>query len=288
MNAPKQPTTMDVTDATFEKEVFERSRELPVVIDFWARWCGPCQVLGPMLEELADEYAGEFLLAKVDIDKSPGLAQQFRVSSIPLVVALKNGELAGHFMGAQSEEYVRTFLSRLLPSPSEKLIVEALDLEATDPAAAIARYQQVLATDPKNTVARAGLAELELNAGRLDAARTYLEQVGEGSDGWPRAANVAARLSFLEEANSLGTADECTERAAKHPDDVQARFNLGIALAAAGRFEEALEQLVSVAEADRTMGNEQVKKRMVQIFGILGQQHPATTTYRSRLASAIY
>lgn len=282
------PWVFDADAATFDKEVLEKSRSVPVVLDFWAKWCGPCRTLGPMLEKLAEEYAGKFLLAKVDIDKHPILASQFRVESIPLVLGLFDGKVVAEFLGAQPESVVRGFLNQVVPSEAESLARKADELEASDPGEARALYERAVALDPRCSRALAGLAELALNAGDAELARGYVEKVSEGSDGWRRAENVRARLAFRDAASHLGSVEETRARLEAEPGNLQRKVDLGLVLAAAGDFEAALENLVGVVEADRAFGSEHAKGTVVQIFNILGQQNELTNRYRSRLAAALY
>jgi putative thioredoxin len=284
----KSSWVFDADAATFDKEVLEKSRSVPVVLDFWAKWCGPCRSLGPMLESLAEEYGGKFLLAKVNIDEHPILAQQFRVESIPLVLGLFDGKVVAEFVGAQPESVVRSFLAKVVPSEAESLARKADELEATDPNEARALYERAIALDPRHSRALAGLAELALNAGDAERARGCAEKVPEGSDGWRRAENVRARLAFLDAAAHLGSVEETRARLEAEPGNLQRRVDLGLVLAAAGDFESALENLVGVVEADRAFGAEHAKGKIVQIFNILGQQNELTNRYRSRLAAALY
>ncbi len=155
---PDSPSILDVTEATFQQEVVERSREVPVVVDFWAPWCGPCRLLGPLLEKAAKDAAGKFVLAKVDIDRSPGLATSFGVSSIPTVVAVRGGQIIDSFLGVLPERELEAWLQRIQPSEAEILESEAQGLEAGDPAAAEAKYREALKLAPTDAAAQIGLA----------------------------------------------------------------------------------------------------------------------------------
>lgn len=285
---PIHPNVRDVTSATFERDVLDESRKRPVVVDFWAAWCGPCRALGPLLEKLAGQYTGKFLLAKVDVDAEPRLASQYRVEGIPLVVAFLDGKIAGEFVGVQPESAIREFLDRLCPGPAETLAREAAGLEASDPEKSWRLYEEALAADPKHARTLAALADLALAGGDAVRAREYASRVMEGSEGWPRAANVLAKLEFHEAASRLGTIEECRARATQNPADGQTQLNLGLVLAAHGQFEEALETLVKIVENNRAFGAEHAKAPIVRIFGILGQQSELVNRYRPRLAAALY
>lgn len=284
---PESPWVIDVVEQEFAT-VVERSRKLPVVLDFWAEWCQPCRMLGPLLERLADERAGQFVLAKVNVDECPSLAQQFQVSGIPMVVALRGGKIVDHFVGVLPEEQLLEFLDRISPSESEQLTLQAKEVLESNPAQARELFEQALEQDPRNTVAAAALAELLLDAGNVERAAEIAAGVGEGTEGWPKASNVLARLEFLKTAESLGNIAELEQKVSSNPADLQAKCDLGIAYAAAGKFELALETLVQTVETDREFGKVHAKEPMVKIFNILGPQHELSNQYRSRLASALY
>lgn len=277
----------DVVEADFPS-VVARSHEVPIVLDFWAGWCQPCRILTPVLLALAEEYAGKFLLGKVNVDDCPYLANQFQVSGIPMVVALVDGEVVSHFTGVVDEAQARRFFDSILPSSVEQSIRQAAEWEVSDPEKAKSIYESVLEEDPRNSLALAALAELCLNAGDAARAATLVEEVSEGTEGWSRAQNVRSRLEFLAQGKEVGTIADCQAKVSASPDDLNARLALGIAHAAAGQFAEALEALVHVVEKDRSFGNEHAKGLMVKIFGILGPHAELSNTYRSRLASALY
>ncbi|MFO0947422.1 MAG: thioredoxin domain-containing protein [Planctomycetota bacterium] len=203
----------DVTEAEFSS-VVARSREVPIVLDFWAGWCQPCRMLTPVLVKLAEEYGGKFLLGKVNVDDCPYLASQFQVSGIPMVVALVDGKVVSHFTGVVDEAQARRFFDSILPSSADQLIRQAADLEATDPAQARSLYETALKEDPKNSVAQAALAALYLDAGDAEKATQWAEEVSEGTDGWTRAQNVMARLEFLAKAKEGGTISDCKTKLA--------------------------------------------------------------------------
>ncbi|MGL4464289.1 MAG: tetratricopeptide repeat protein [Planctomycetia bacterium] len=283
----KSPWVVDVTEANFAV-VAEKSREVPVVFDFWAEWCAPCKMLAPLLEKLADEYAGRFLLAKVDVDAAPRLAQQFNANSIPLVVALYQGRVASHFSGVQPEASVRRFLDQLCPTEAERLLLEAVQAEADDVAQARLLYEQVLELEPTHTGARAALAEMVLDDGDPAAAQSLVEGIGEGSDGYERAQNVRSRLQLADLGQQLGDVAELEAKAAADPTNLQVQLDLGQALAAGGDYERALETLVKIVERDRDFGAEHARPVMIKLFNMLGAADRLSNRYRTRLAGALF
>lgn len=278
----------EIGEREFERAVLEQSRQVPVVVDFMAHWCAPCRQLGPILERLAREYAGRFILVKVDIDQNPYLAMSLAVEVVPTVIAFKDGRVVGRFHGALPEEEVRRFLDLLVPSQLETELAQLRELLRQDAAAALARLDELKRTHPDNEAIAAlralGLAEL----GRWSEALQEAQRVSEGSDYYQEAANVLARAQFREAAEKAGSLSTWQARAQNEPNNAQAHYQLGICLAAAGRFQEALESLLRAGELDSALAQGPVRETMVQIFNILGPDSELANTYRSRLAALLY
>lgn len=278
---------VEVGDADFAREVVERSREVPVVVDFWAPWCGPCRALGPLLERLAEEHAGAFVLAKVDVDRSPEAAARYGVRSIPLVLGFRDGEPVAEFVGAQPESVVRQFLQRLLPTEADRLAREGDDLAAAGHAnAAEERYRAALARDGRHAGALLGLARVLADRDDVAEALALLERVVAGGRLREEAERLAARLRMRGEAPVDVAA--LRARAAERPDDLAARLDLGRALAARGAYEEALSALLAVVQRDPEFGEQAARRAMLDVFEVLGRDHPLVERFRGELARALF
>ena len=279
--------TIEAGEENFETDVLERSHEVPVLVDFWASWCGPCRVLGPILEKLADEYAGEFVLAKVNVDESPSLAAAFGVQGIPAVKLIKDGEIAGEFTGALPEPAVREMLSRYLPSEYDEQANEAADLEEQGkPAQAQVIYQSILDVEPNHAKSLLGLGRVLMNAGDRDDALKTLERISPAAEERKIADRLIARLQLQGDQS----ADEATlrQKLASQPDSLEARFDLAQALAANEKFEEALSEFLNIVKSDREFRDDGARKAMVQIFELLPPDDPLIDKYRSELAKVLF
>jgi putative thioredoxin len=288
MSAVPAPWLIDVEQDQFEREVLQRSHDVPVVVDFWAPWCGPCRALGPVLEKLANEFKGAFVLAKINIDRAPDLAAHYAVEAIPAVKAFRDGQPILGFMGDLPEEQLRAFLNRVFPSEADRLGKQAAALETNDPTAAEALYRQALQLERQHDSSLIGLARLCIARGQDDEAADLLTNTGPGS---AQAAEVE-RLNGLLQLRKLahGFADEASLRRklTQEPDNAKALFELGSVLAAAGRHAEALDCLLAAAERDRKLASSKVREVMVQIFHIIGVRSETADTYRDKLSKLLY
>lgn len=273
----------DVDDAGFDAAVVRRSHDVPVVVDFWAPWCGPCRQLGPTLERLASEANGTWELVKVNIDHNPRTAQQFRVSSIPAVKGFRDGRMVAEFLGAVPEAQVRRFLAQLVPSTADLLAREAAELEAAGYlATAEDRYRDALTEQPQHARATVGLARVLAARDAFDEALALLDRLPAD----PSAKAVRADIGLRRTAGADIAALEA--RVAAHPQDADAHYHLGRALAAAAEYERALEHLLISVSRDRTLDDDGARKAMLDIFTLLGDADERTVTYRRKLGTVLF
>ena len=278
----------EVNAPDFQEQVIERSRTLPVVVDFWAPWCGPCRQLGPLLERLTAEAGGAFALAKVNVDDNQHLAGEFGVEGIPAVFAVRNGEVVDSFVGLLPELQLKAWLAGLIPSGADAAAKRASDLETTDPAAAESAYREAVSADPTHESARVGLARvLLMNPGQESEAKELLRGIEAG----PHAAE-ADRLRRVLRLRDVPHSDsdllDAEAGIVTSPESAEDWHRLGIVLAARGRYTEALDALLAAAERDKELGSKAVRERMVEIFHVIGMRSDVADDYRDRLQKLLY
>lgn len=279
---------IDVSEANFMQEVIEASRRIPVLVDFWAPWCGPCRSLGPILEKLAAEFQGRIRVVKINSDENQALAGQFGVRGIPNVKAVVDGQVVNEFTGALPEPAVREFIDSLLPSPAEPLRQEAMAAHARGETDATRKLLlQAIRLDPKHEQARLDLVDVLLDAGDFAEAQRLLDEVAEEAKDRGRIERLAARLALAQGAS--GDADEKTLRARLEADgaELTARLELANLLALKQDYGGALEHLLEIVRRDRAFGDDIGRKTLLQIFSLLGSDSDLVREYRGKLSSLI-
>ena len=283
MNAPY---VTDVTTATFEKEVLEASQTTPIVVDFWAPWCGPCRALGPVLEKLAAEFEGRFRLVKVNSDENLEIARALNVRSIPDVRAFRGGHQVDQFLGALPEREVRAFIERIVPSPAEVECLRAAALRAArDLAGAAAALRKALELDARHDVARIELAEILIETGQHDAAERELDAVRPDMDS---DAHVAALKQAIAFARAGGSEADLAARVETNPADLDARLALAATLAARKSWSGAMDQLLEVVRRNKSWRDGEARKQMVAIFNLAAGEPDLVSEYRRKLSGLLY
>jgi len=291
--APTADAVFDTTTQTFMKDVIEESRRQPVLVDFWAQWCGPCKQLTPLLEKAVRAAKGKVKLAKMDIDKHPEIPGQMGIQSIPAVIAFVNGQPADGFMGALPESQITAFLERLLKDRiggEEKDLLKAADdaLAANDFTSAADFYAQMLAADNANVAALAGLARCYVGTNSIDQAKKTLALVPEAKRRDAAVAAAQAAIDLAEQAKSVGPISDLEAKVAADPANHQARFDLAVALNAAGKREAAADHLIEIVKRDRKWNDDGARKQLVQFFEAWGPADEATISGRRRLSSILF
>lgn len=280
---------IDATLSSFERDVIEASMEAPVLVDFWAPWCGPCGMLGPVLERLEREYGGRWRLVKVNSDTNPELVASFDLKSIPHVVAFVDGNAVAQFMGAQPEVFVKAFLDRLVPNPG--------DLEHRAAREAIARGQEnvaedhlksAIALDPSNDAVRLDIVALHLDRDEVANARSHYELLSAKAEQQSTYATVKARMEAAEVAANLPPYEVLKRRIERDPDNLAARLELAELCIAKREFDVACQQLLEIATRDREFSDDIGRRKMLEVFQMAADRQELVDEYRKKLSSIVF
>lgn len=289
MSQSTAPHIFDVGEQDFAVRVLQRSHELPVLVDFWAAWCGPCRALTPVLVRLAGDYGGRFELAKVNADVERGLTARYGVRGLPTVKFFRNGDVIDEFVGVQAEGTIRRTIERHLPRASESLLRLALAAKAAGRLdEALRTLEQALAVDSSDDDVRLMLAELNFEGGRFDEAERLAAALSAQTKAQPGARTLAARLAFTHIVADAPPTAELERTIASAPDDCVARTQLSARQVLAQDYEAALIQLLEIVKRSRKVGEDAARKHMLAVFDILGGKGPLVSKYRNLLSTVLH
>ena len=292
--APAADLIKDTTTAAFPADVIQESRNQPVLVDFWAPWCGPCKQLTPVIERVVQAAGGRVKLVKMNIDDHPAIAGQLGIQSIPAVIAFKNGQPVDGFMGAVPESQIRDFIDKIAgkdggqPQVAEALAAATEARDAGDLQTAAQIYDAVLEQAPDNIDAIAALADILFEAGDIEGANEVLARAPDDKKSTPALVSVRAKMALAEEAAALGDSAELEHKLAQNPGDHQARFDLAMIQNAKGQRTEAADNLLAIVKADRTWNDDGARAQLLKLFEAWGFTDEVTLATRRKLSSLLF
>ncbi len=285
----ESPYVLDADAALFQSLVVDGSRRVPVLVDFWAEWCGPCRALTPILEKLANEFQGRFLVVKVDTDQEQEVARQFGIRSLPTVKLFKDGVVVDEFLGVQPESAVRTLLERHVSRESDDARAQAKTLrENGQLTQARSVLEEALAGDPDNQRVIPDLANVLIDLGEFDQARNVLDSAPDSVKFDDEVRTAMVRLTFAQVAATSPSVDELSRAIETDPRDCESRYRLGALHIGRGEYEAALEQFIEILRIDRAFRDDAGREGLLSVFEILGNDHPLVGRYRVRMSSLLH
>jgi putative thioredoxin len=289
MATPKSEFVVDVGEGSFEAEVLDRSKTVPVLVDFWAPWCAPCKTLGPILEKLAIEYGGRFILAKLNTDENPSISIEYRIQGIPNVMMFRDGGVVDQFVGAYPESSIRKFLDPYCPSEADKLFgLAERRIQDGKSAEAELLLKDVVKLEPTHSAAHLALARILISSGRGEQAISHLDAISGMADEYESATRLREVLLFQDECQQVGGEQAWRRKVEGDPNDLDARFGLASCLAAAGKFREALDEFLAIVTKNKRFRDEAPRRAMLAIFSVIGERSELADEYRTRLARTLY